>query len=52
MGDRFQHQHGKYPARQSDEMKKERLGSIPTKEETAILKLLDEYLKEKKRKSQ
>jgi len=51
MGKRFEYQYRKYPARQSDEMKEERLGSVPSKEETAILKLLDEYLKEK-RKSQ
>jgi len=51
MGDRFEYQNRKHPARRSDEMKKESLGSMPTEEETAILKLLDEYLK-KKRKSQ
>jgi len=48
MGDRLEYQNRKYSARQSNEMKKESLGSIPTKEETATLKLLDEYLKERK----
>jgi len=51
MGKRFEYQNRKYPAGQSDEMKEKHLGSVPSKEETAILKLLDEYLKEK-RKSQ
>jgi len=51
MGDRFEHQHRKHPARQFDEMKKEPLGSVPTEEETAVLKLLDEYLKKKKKES-
>jgi hypothetical protein len=51
MGKRFEYQHRKYLARQSDEMKEEHLGSAPSKEEAAILRLLDEYLKEK-RKSQ
>ena len=51
MGKRFEYQHRKYPTGQSDEMKEEHLGSVPSEEETAILRLLDEYLKEK-RKSQ
>ena len=51
MGDRFEYQHRKYSGRQSDEMKKEPLGSVPTEEEAAVLKLLDEYLKKKKKES-
>jgi len=51
MGNRFEYQHRKYSARQSDEMKKEPLGSVPTEEETAVLKLVDEYLKKKKKES-
>lgn len=51
MGNRFEYQHRKYSARQSDEMKKEPLGSVPTEEEAAVLKLLDEYLKKKKKES-
>ena len=51
MVDRFEIQHRKHSARQSDEMKKEPLGSVPTEEETAVLTLLDEYLKKKKKES-
>jgi len=32
-------------------MKKEPLGSVQTEEETAVLKLLDEYLQKKKKES-
>jgi len=51
MGDRFEYQHRKYRARQSDEMKKEQLGSVPTEQETAVLTLVDEYLKKKRKES-
>jgi len=51
MGNRFEYQHRKHSARQSDEMKKEPLGSVQTEEETAVLKLLDEYLQKKKKES-
>jgi hypothetical protein len=51
MGNRFKYQTRKHPAWQSDEMKKEALGSVQTEEETAVLKLLDEYLKKKKKES-
>jgi len=32
-------------------MKKEQLGSVPTEQETAVLTLVDEYLKKKKKES-